>query len=573
MTLLSKTRREQSPEADALRMGCGWSRRDTDQPWVLIETTAGDSHPGSKHLGELSKYVEKGVITSGAAHAHYTCTDICDGIAQGTAGMDYSLPSREVMVMASEMHANAGHFDGIVFLSGCDKSLPAHLIAAVRLNRPSIVVPGGVMDSGPDGSTLEGVGTAYAQKRRGELDEAAFEFLRQGACPSTGSCAFFGTAATMQMLSEVMGFAQPGSALIPSHLNALKQAATSAGERISGLIQEGLTVDKIFTPNALYNALVVHAATGGSTNALIHLAAMALEAGIPFSYEMINDINARVPFILNLKPSGKFNCNMLWYAGGIPRLMKELTPFLRLEALTVTGLSWQENLDILERMGHFENMPRFLSNYGATVRDLILPIESPIRPRGAIQILYGNIAPKGAVLKVSAMKEITEFTGKARVFNRQADALESVYQGKINPGDVLVIRYEGPRATGMPEQFYLTEAIASNPLLATSTCLITDGRFSGATRGPAIGHVSPEAQDGGPIAFLQEGDQITINLATSQLDLTGTAESSLTPNQATALLKERAASWEPPSRKYTQGMLGIYTKNAQPASRGGGLSQ
>lgn len=576
--------RAQSPEADSLRMGCGWTRREADQSWILIETTHGDSHPGSIHLGDLAEFAEKGVIAQGGSPAHYTCTDICDGIAQGTAGQYYSLPSREVMVMACEMHARAGHFDGAVFIAGCDKSLPAHLIASLRLDLPAIIVPGGVMEAGPEGFTLEGVGTLYAQKRRGEISEADYEFLRSGACPSAGSCAFFGTAATMQLLSEAIGLAMPSTALIPAHLNALKDAARQAGKRVLELIREDLRPSKIFTQEALDNALIVHAATGGSTNALIHLAAMAREVGLTFSYERINEINRQVPFILNLKPSGKFTSDKIWYAGGVYRIFRELKAFLNLDALTVTGLSLGENLDILEKSGHFHNMPRFLSNYGGTVEDIIRPVANPLRPEGAIRILTGNLAPGGAVIKISALPEaMRQFTGVARVFDNQYEAQEAVLSGKIRPGDAVVIRYEGPAATGMPEQFYVTEAIASNPLLASSTMLVTDGRFSGATRGPAIGHVAPEAARGGPLATLEDGDLLRFDLDTSSLNIIGVVGQEMQSAELDRVLKTRQGCHEQqchlpegmrsPSRlHHTKGLLGLYCRNALPASEGGGLS-
>jgi dihydroxy-acid dehydratase len=554
-------------------MGCGWGRRETDQPWVLIETTQGDSHPGSIHLGGLADFVDKGVVAGGGSPAHYTCTDICDGIAQGTAGQHYSLPSREVMIMATEMHANAGHFDGAVFLSGCDKSLPAHLIAALRLDIPAIIVPGGVMEAGPEGFTLEGVGAIYAQKRRGELDDAAYEFLRASACPSSGSCAFFGTAATMQLLSEAIGLAMPATALIPAHLNALKEAARQAGKRVLDLIREDLRPSRIFTQQALDNALIVHAATGGSTNALIHLAAMAREAGLTFSYERVNEINRRTPFILNLKPSGKFTSDKIWYAGGVYRILRELREFLHLDALTVTGLTLGENLDILEKTGHFINMPRFLANYGGTAEDIIRPVAQPLCPRGGIQVLFGNLAPGGAIIKVSALSEtMRRLTGPARVFNDQDAAREAVLTGKIRPGDVIVIRYEGPAASGMPEQFYITEAIASNPLLATSTALITDGRFSGATRGPAIGHVSPEAAHHGPIAAVEESDLIHFDLDAGQLAVVGVRGEPRPETEIADILRHRLEALVHPSSRYTRGLLGLYCRQALPASEGGGFS-
>lgn len=569
----SEARRQQAPEADSLRMGCGWGKKDVDKPWILIESTAGDSHPGSVHLGELARFVEKGVTAAGGAHAHYTCTDICDGIAQGTAGMYYSLPSREIMTMAVEMHAQAGHFDAMVNLAGCDKSLPAHLIAMLRLNIPALVIPGGVMEAGPEGFTLEGVGTAFAQKRRGELDEATYEFLRSAACPSSGSCAFFGTAATMQLLSEVVGLALPATALIPAHLNALKEAARAGGDRVLGLMKEGLRPSDIFTQAALENALTVHAATGGSTNALIHLSAMAQECGLSFSGAQINAINQRVPFILNLKPSGKFTTDKIWYAGGVPRILWELREFLDLNVLTVNGLTLGENLEILEKSGHFQQMPLFLANYGGKVEDIIRPVSDPLRPTGGIRILTGNLAPEGAVIKVSALDaSIETFTGTAKVFDSQDDALQAIFSGGVQPGDALVIRYEGPAGSGMPEQFYVTEAIASNPFLAKTVALITDGRFSGATRGPAIGHVCPEAAHGGPIALVQPGDLIRYSLNEGSLNIIGLNGQELAPSDMDRELQERRERLVLPKPKYDKGLLGLYTRFVRPAWEGGGLS-
>ncbi|MBY0402732.1 MAG: dihydroxy-acid dehydratase, partial [Cyanobacteria bacterium] len=512
-------------------------------------------------------------IAAGGSPAHYTCTDICDGVSQGTEGGFYSLPSREIMTMAVEMHANAGHFDGMVLLSGCDKSHPAHLIAALRLNIPAIIVPGGVMESGPEGFTLEGVGTAFAQKRRGELDEATYEFLRAAACPSAGSCAFFGTAATMQMLSEVIGLALPATALIPAHLNALKESARAAGDRIQGLIKEDLRPAQIFTQKALENALIVHAATGGSTNALIHLGAMAREAGLSYPLSLINEINQRVPFILNLKPSGKFTTDKIWYAGGVPRILKELKSYLHLDALTVTGLTLGENIQILEDTGHFTKMPLFLNNYAGKVEDIIKPVDTPLRPTGGARILTGNIAPEGAVLKISALSESMQvFTGVAKVFDDQQLAIDAIFSGNIQPGDTIVIRYEGPRGSGMPEQFYVTEAIASNPFLATQVALITDGRFSGASRGPAIGHVCPEAAVGGPIAVIQEGDLIRFDLPQGTLDLVGENRVETSAAQMNDVIQQRLRAHTSPPAKFTKGLLGIYTHQALSAWEGGGLS-
>lgn len=573
MTRHSQQRRAMAPEADALRVGCGWSAADTDKPWVLIEATAGDSHPCSSHLGALAEDVERGVLIHGGAPAHYRCTDICDGIAQGSPGMDYSLASREVIAMACEMHAQAGHFDGIVFLPGGDKAVPAHLLAAVRLNRPAIIVPGGVMDSGPDGMTLEGIGTAAAALARGEISADVFRQRQLSVCPSAGTCAFFGTGATMQLLCEALGLAMPGTALIPAHLNALRQSARQAGQQVLDLIAADLTPRQIVTQAALHNALVLHAACGGSTNALLHLAALAREAGLAFGYDQVNAINRDVPFLLNVKPSGRFNANLIWKAGGAYRLFHELRPWLRLDALTVTGRTLGENLDALQAAGYFETQAALLANHGVRPHEIIAAREAPIRAHGGLLTLSGTLAPDGAVMKTSALPEaMRRFAGRARVFNASADALAAITHGAIQPGDAVIIRYEGPAASGMPEQFYVTEALASNPRLCTSVALMTDGRFSGASRGPMIGHIAPEAMRGGPIAFVKEGDTVAFDRDAGSLDIIGIGALESSRDAVIQALAERRSRWTPPAPRYTVGLLGMYTRLALSAPEGGGLS-
>jgi dihydroxy-acid dehydratase len=377
----------------------------------------------------------------------------------------------------------------------------------------------------------------------------------------------------MQLLSEVMGLALPATALIPAHLNALKEASRAAGDRVLGLIREDLKPSRIFTQKALENALVVHAATGGSTNALIHLAAMAREAGLEFSIDGVNRINRQVPFILNLKPSGKFTSDKIWYAGGVPRLLLELKEYLHLDALTVTGLSLGENLEILEKSGHFQRIPLFLSNYAGKVDDIIRPVSHPLRPTGGVRVLTGNLAPDGAVIKISALDaNLRSLTCKARVFDSQDAALEAIFAGRIQPGHAVVIRYEGPAGSGMPEQFYVTEAIASNPMLATTTMLITDGRFSGASRGPAIGHVCPEAAHRGPIAAVEEDDLIHFDIESCSLNIIGMKGQEMSPGAIQETLKQRLDALLLPAPRYTRGLLGLYTRFALPAWEGGGLS-
>lgn len=575
-TRKSQQRRAQAPEADALRMGCGWDVADTDKPWILIESAQGDSHPSSVHLKQLMPFVEQGVFMRGGMPAQYTCTDICDGIAQGTSAMGYSLASRELMLMATELHAEAGHFDAMVLSSGGDKAVPAHLLAMLKLNLPSVFLPAGVMESGPDGLTLEGVGTAAAQLRRQELDLRIYEFMRRSACPSAGACAFFGTATTMQLLSEALGLALPTASLVPAHLNALKTLAKQSGAAAVRLLEQNLRPRDIVTQAALDNALIIHAATGGSTNALIHLAAIARMAGLDFDYHRVNRINAQTPFLLDVKPSGRYNANRIWYAGGCYAFVRELRERLDLSVMTVSGKTLGENLEDLEAADYFTLMPQFLRNFGAKAEDIIGTLAQPFRAHGGVQALFGSLAPEGAVIKRSALpSDYTGMTGTARVYRSSQEALEGIFTGEVQPGDVVVIAFEGPRASGMPEQFYVTEAIASNPALATSVALVTDGRFSGASRGPVIGHVGPEAMLGGPIGLVENDDRIAIDLTAGTLDLVGLHSGETTPEAIVSGLAARqpklAAIIEAQTAKLPPGLMALYASQALPVSQGAGM--
>jgi dihydroxy-acid dehydratase len=490
--------------------------------------------------------------------------------------MAYSLASREVIAMATEMHGAAGHFDGLVLISGSDKSLPGHLIGALRLNLPALFLHGGVMEPGPaapnlahGNMTLEQVGTIYAQLKRGEIDPRQYDFLREEACPSRGTCNFMGTACTMQVLIEAMGLALPSSALRPASSFALVRGAREAGKVVMDLIKRGLTPRQVLTQEALENALVVHAAVGGSTNALLHLPAFAREADLPFDYDLVQKVNDRVPFIANVRPTGEHTPDLLWYAGGVPRVMWELRDYLHLDAMTVSGRTVGENLEALKEAGWFDRIPQYLGNFGLQVRDVIRPAQDPLQPQGAIAILGGNLAPDKAVVKrIAVHPAMRHFVGRARVFDHQDDALAAIFAGQIKAGDALVIRYEGPRGSGMPEQFYVTEAIASNPELSSSVALITDGRFSGASRGAAIGHVSPEAAAGGPIAVVEEGDLILVDLEERRLDLVGVRGEERSPREMEQVIKERLTRWSPPPPKYSRGMLGLFTRSFTSASQG-----
>ncbi|APC39883.1 dihydroxy-acid dehydratase [Clostridium estertheticum] len=568
--LKSQKLREIAPEIDSLRLGSGWSVDELSKPQIIVESSYGQSHPGSAHLDILVEEVCSGINNKGGKPAKYFVTDICDGESQGHDGINYSLPSREIMTDMIEIHVQATPFDAGVFITSCDKAVPAHLMAIARLDMPSILVPGGIMNAGPDMLTLEQIGTYSAQYERGEITEEKFTYYKHNACPSCGACSFMGTASTMQVMSEALGIAMPGTALVPVTLEQLKINAKVAGEHVLKLIDMNIKPSEIMTKEAFENAIMVHAAIAGSSNALIHIPAIAHELGIEINPELFDEIHKKIPFILNIRPSGFYPGSYFWYAGGVPAIMEEIKEFLHLDVITVTGKTLGENLEDLKSNGYYENCNKYLEAIGVSKEDIIKTKENPIQAQGAIAILKGNLAPGGAVVKHSAIsKKLMKVTLKARVFNCEEDAIKAVLTKEIKPGDAVFIRYEGPRGSGMPEMFYTTEAIASDPQLVESIALITDGRFSGATRGPAIGHVSPEASEGGPIALVEENDLIRIDIVARQLSIIGVKGQEKTESEIQEILEIRKKSWVRPARKYTKGILGIYTKCAVAAMKGG----
>lgn len=565
----SQELRKLAPEIDSLRLGSGWSIDDLSKPQIIVESSYGHSHPGSAHLNKLVEEAGKGIHDAGGRAANYYVTDICDGEAQGHDGMNYSLVSRDIMAAMMEIHVKATPFDAGVFITSCDKSVPAHLMAIARLNMPAILVPGGIMKAGPNLLTLEQIGKYNAQYERKEISEEQFLAYKKGACPSCGACSFMGTASTMQVMAEALGIALPGSALIPTHIHYLKDISRYAGQRAVELGNEELFPSDILTIDALKNAIMVHAAIAGSSNSLLHLPAIAHELGLELPPELFDEIHRQIPFLLNIRPSGFWPGEYFWYAGGVPAIMEELKGVLNLDVRTVTGKCLGENLETLRQNGFYEGCRKYLPALGVKVSDIIKPFNNSIRKQGAIAILKGNLAPEGAVVKHAAISpNLMQATLIARVFNKEEEALQAVLQKEIHPGDAVFIRYEGPKGSGMPEMFYTTEAIASDPELAESIALITDGRFSGATRGPAIGHVSPEAYEGGPIALVENGDLIHIDIPARILEITGTNGVQQTPEEINQILQERRRQWNKPTPLHTQGILDIFTNNSVSPMKG-----
>ncbi|MFR4477973.1 MAG: dihydroxy-acid dehydratase [Fusobacterium sp.] len=457
-----------------------------------------------------------------------------------------------------------------VFIASCDKGLPGNLKALARLNMPSIVITGGIMAAGPNMLTLEQLGTYSARFERGEITEKELCFAKENACPSCGACSFMGTASTMQVTAEALGLTLPGSALLPATSPDLLTKAYETGVRAIELAKEGLLPSQILTEKAFENAIMVHAAIAGSSNSLLHIPAIAHEVGIELDADKFDEIHRRIPYILNIRPSGFYPGEYFYYAGGVPGIMEEIKEFLHLDVMTVTGKTLGENLEELKRNGYYERCYAELEKRNLKKEDIIKTVANPIQKQGALAILKGNLAPEGAVIKHSAVpKEMREAVLIARPFNSEEEAIKAVLTGEINPGDAVIIRYEGPKGSGMPEMFYTTEAIASDPRIAASTALITDGRFSGASRGPAIGHVSPEATEGGPIALVEEGDLIKISVSERKLSIIGVNNRELPEEEIEKILVERKKNWKKPEPRFNKGPLAVYTRFAVSPMKGG----
>lgn len=560
--LKSQEIRKLAPEMDPLRMGMGWRPEDLAKPQVLVESTYGQSHPGSAHLLQLAQLAQQAADDAGAKAALYFATDMCDGISQGHDGGNYSLVSREVLADLIEIHGNATGFDAGLFISSCDKSVPAHLMAIGRLNIPAVVFTGGVMDAGPDLLTLEQIGTYSAMAHRGEISPETLIAYKQSACPSCGACSFMGTACTMQIMAEALGLMLPGTALLPATSPKLQEAAAAAGKRAAELAYTNLTPRSIVTKESFENAVMVHAAISGSTNAMLHLPVIAEEFDICLTPEDFDRLHRLVPYLLNIRPTGKWPAQFFHYAGGTPALMWEIRDLLHLDVMTVTGKTLGENLAELQAQGAFEACAAELAPYGLSRRDILHARENPILESGAVAVLKGNLAPLGCVVKHSAVpKEMHQAILKARPFDSEEEAIAAVLGGKIHPGDAVIIRYEGPKGSGMPEMFYTTEAISSDPRLSASIALLTDGRFSGATRGPAIGHIAPEAMAGGPIALVREGDLIELDIPRRILRICGIQGQAIAEAEIAETLNRRKMLWHARKPKYTHGVLKHFIKN------------
>ncbi|MCI8427064.1 MAG: dihydroxy-acid dehydratase [Lachnospira sp.] len=584
--LKSQEMRKLAPELDPLRIGTGWKPEDLSKPQVIIESTYGDSHPGSVHLNSLVEEVKKGIEKAGGFGARYFCTDICDGQSQGTDGINFSLVSREMIANMIEIHANATPFDAGVYLSSCDKGLPGNLMGLCRVNIPSIVIPGGTMNAGPNMLTLEQLGMYSAKYQRGEIDEDTLNWAKTHACPSCGACSFIGTASTMQIMAEALGLALPGSALMPATSPDLLNFAREAGELAVKLaLTENMRPSDIVTMDSFENAILVHAAVSGSTNCLLHIPAIAHELGIEITGETFDKLHRNARYILDVRPAGRWPAECFYYAGGVPAIMEEIKKHLHLDAMTITGKTLGENLDDLKQSDFYERCNKWLGEFNKRFscsmthgkdivkEDIIRPYDKAIGTDGSIAVLKGNLAPEGAVIKHTACpKEMFKAILKARPFDSEEECLDAVLKHKVEKGDAVFIRYEGPKGSGMPEMFYTSEAISSDKELGRSIALITDGRFSGASTGPVIGHCSPEAADGGPIALVEEGDLIEIDIAERKLNIIGIKGEKKSPEEIDAILAERRKNWKPKEMKYKKGALRLFSEHAVSPMKGAYLA-
>ncbi|HMK43480.1 MAG TPA: dihydroxy-acid dehydratase [Dissulfurispiraceae bacterium] len=530
----------------ALLYATGVPPSEMEKPFIGVATSFTDLIAGHIGMRDLERFIEKGVHAGGGYPFFFGLPGICDGIAMGHKGMHYSLASRELIADMVETVAEGHRLDGLVLLTNCDKITPGMLMAAARVNIPSIVVTAGPMMSGHykgrrlnlTSDTFEAVG----KYKKGLISDEELAALEVCACPGAGSCQGMYTANTMACVTEALGMSLPGCATVPAVMSQKRRIAFESGRRIVGLVKKNITPSKILTPDAFHNAITVDLALGGSTNTCLHIPAIAHEAGVDLPLEVFDAISKKTPHIASMIPGGSHYMEDLDYAGGIPAVLKQLKSLLK-SSKTVSG---KDILEIAESAVLMDS-------------DVIREPENAYHKQGGIAVLKGNLAPQGAVVKQTAVsKGMMKFEGKAMVFDSEETAMKAILGGEIKPGNVVVIRYEGPKGgPGMREMLSPTSAIAGMGL-SESVALITDGRFSGGTRGPCIGHVSPEAMEGGPIAFVENGDPIKIDITKRSLQLV------ISDNE----LEKRRNAWKKPAPKIRHGWLARYAKLVTSAGTG-----
>lgn len=540
-----------APQRSLLK-ALGLCDAEIGKPLIGVVSSKNDIVPGHMNLDKIVDAVKQGVALAGGVPIVFPAIAVCDGLAMGHVGMKYSLVSRELIADSTESMAMAHPFDGLVMVAACDKNVPGLLMAAARLNIPSIVISGGAMLAGHfEGHKVSysNISEAVSQFRTGKITPIQFEDLENKVCPSCGSCSGMFTANSMNCLSEVLGMALPGNGTIPAVYSARLRLAKESGMKIMDLVRDDLKPRDIMTRDAFMNALAIDMALGCSTNSMLHLPAIAHECGIDLDLSVANEISKHTPNLCHLAPAGNHYIEELDEAGGIRAVMAEIAKlgFLKTDLMTVTGKTVAENIK------------------GAKIlnTEIIHTVDNPISKEGGIAVLKGNLAPEGSVVKRSAVApEMMHHKGKARVFDCEEDALNAIYGGKINAGEVVVIRYEGPKGgPGMREMLNPTSAIMGSGL-GNCVALITDGRFSGATRGAAIGHVSPEAAVGGPIALIKEGDMIEIDIPANTISVDVSDEE----------MAKRRAEWKPRTPRVNTGYLARYAKLVSSGCKGAVLS-
>ncbi len=544
---LMKKGLERAPHR-SLYKAMGYTNEELARPMIGVVNSANEIIPGHIHLNTITEAAKAGIRMAGGTPVTFPTIGVCDGIAMGHAGMKYSLASRELIADSIEIMATAHPFDGLILVTNCDKIVPGMLMAALRLNIPAIVISGGPMMAGTHNgncvdliSVFEGVGSV----KLGSMTQETLDELEDCACPGCGSCSGMFTANSMNCVTEALGLGLPGNGTIPSISAARVRLAKQAGMQVMNLVEKNIRPRDIATLQAFKNAIAVDMALGCSTNTVLHIPAVAHEAGITLDLDLFNDISSRTPNLCHLSPAGHHHLEDLNEAGGIQGIMKEISALgvIDLECPTVSGKTVGDNI----------------KNALVKDREVIRSVEDPYSREGGIAILRGNLAPDGAVVKQSAVSpDMMTNEGTARVFDSEEDAMNAILEGKINPGDVVVIRYEGPKGgPGMREMLSPTSAIAGMGL-DKSVALLTDGRFSGGTRGAAIGHISPEAAEGGPIGLVKEGDRIAIDIPNKRIDLKVSAQE----------LAERKKNFTPKEPPIKTGYLARYAKMVTSASTG-----
>ena len=542
------TQDDSQPAAQAMLHAIGLTEEDFSKAFVGIASTGYEGNPCNMHLNDLAQQVKQGTKNADLVGLVFNTIGVSDGISMGTPGMRFSLPSRDVIADSMETVVEAMSYDGLVTVVGCDKNMPGALIAMLRLNRPSILVYGGTIASGcHNDKPLDVVSAfeAWGQKVAGTIDDKEYKEVIKKACPGAGACGGMYTANTMASAIEALGMSLPYNSSNPALSPEKKTESVKAGEAMHLLLEKDIKPKDIVTRKSMENAIRLVTVLGGSTNAVLHFLAIAKAADVDFKLDDFQKISDSTPFLADLKPSGEFLMENVHQAGGIPAVLKFMleNDMLHGDCLTVTGKTLAENL---------KNIPSLMIG-----QKVIRPLDNPIKSTGHLRVLKGNISPKGAVAKITG-KEGLEFTGTARIFNSEYEATDGIRNGEVQKGDVVVIRYEGPKGgPGMPEMLKPTAAIIGAGL-GNDVALITDGRFSGGSHGFVVGHVSPEAQDGGPIALLENGDIITINAVKNTIDMD-------VSNQELAIRKRK---WKAPKLKFNKGVMYKYARTVSCASEG-----